>query len=221
MRIKVCGMTRLDQVRQLDALGVEFAGFIFYAPSPRFVGRHGLEPQQLRREKLGINRVGVFVNAPAEEVLQTVDEWRLHMVQLHGDESPKYCEHISNHVTTIKAFRMGADENLQWKIHPYRDVCDMFLFDAVGVSYGGNGTQFNWSQLTSKEIRKPFFLSGGIGLDDAGRVQEFAARESGFFAVDVNSKFETSPGVKDLQLLETFCDQLRGPAHDAHSAGQA
>lgn len=221
MRIKVCGMTRLDQVRQLDALGVEFAGFIFYAPSPRFVGRHGLEPQVLRRERLSINRVGVFVNASAEEVLRTVDEWRLHMVQLHGDESPKYCEQISNHVTTIKAFRMGSDENLPWKIHPYRDACDMFLFDAVGVSYGGNGTQFDWSQLRSGDIRKPFFLSGGIGPEDAGRVKEFAEREPGFFAVDVNSKFETAPGVKDLSRVESFCNDIRGRTEDGHSAGQA
>ncbi len=210
-------MTRLEQVRQLDALGVEFAGFIFYAPSPRFVGRHGFDPQQLRKERLTINRVGVFVNASTEEVLKTVDEWRLHMVQLHGDESPKYCEQISNHVTTIKAFRMGADENLSWKIHPYRDVCDMFLFDAVGVSYGGNGTQFDWAQLKSKEIRKPFLLSGGIGLDDADRVQAFADRESDFFAVDVNSKFEISPGVKDLRLVESFCNALRGSGRDFHS----
>lgn len=220
MRIKVCGMTRLEQVRQLDALGVQFAGFIFYAPSPRFVGRHGLDPQQLRKERLDINRVGVFVNASTEEVLKTVDEWRLHMVQLHGDESPKYCEQISNHVTTIKAFRMGADENLSWKIHPYRDVCDMFLFDAVGVSYGGNGTQFDWSQLKSEEIKKPFFLSGGIGLDDAQRVRKFADREHDFFAVDVNSKFETSPGIKDLRLVESFCKETGVSAHDAHSDRQ-
>lgn len=221
MRIKVCGMTRLDQVRQLDALGIEFAGFIFYAPSPRFVGRHGLDPATLRRERLSINRVGVFVNAPAQEVLRMVDEWRLHMVQLHGDESPKYCEQISNHVTTIKAFRMGADENLTWKIQPYRDVCDMFLFDAVGVSYGGNGTQFDWSQLRSNDIRKPFFLSGGIGPDDAGRVLEFAAREQDFFSVDVNSKFETAPGIKDIALLESFSAALRGTAQDARSNRQA
>lgn len=220
MRIKVCGMTRLEQVRQLDALGVQFAGFIFYAPSPRFVGRHELDPQQLRKERLAINRVGVFVNASAEEVLRTVDEWRLHMVQLHGDESPKYCEQISNHVTTIKAFRIGADENLSWKIHPYRDVCDMFLFDAVGVSYGGNGTQFDWSQLKSQEIRKPFFLSGGIGMDDVQRVQAFADHEHDFFAVDVNSKFETSPGIKDLRLVEAFCKEIGVRGRDAHSDRQ-
>lgn len=210
MRIKVCGMTRIDQVLELDALGVEFAGFIFYPPSPRHVGRHGLESQQLRKERLRINRVGVFVNAAVQDVLRTVDAWRLHMVQLHGDESPKYCEQVSNHVNTIKAFRMGADENLSWKIQPYREVCDMFLFDAVGVSYGGNGTQFDWSRLRSTDIQKPFFLSGGIGLEDAGRVLEFSDRESGMFAVDVNSRFERSPGVKDLDLIRQFYGILHG-----------
>jgi phosphoribosylanthranilate isomerase len=208
MRIKVCGMTKLDQVRQLDALGIEFAGFIFYPKSPRFVKKFNLSAIDLKREKLQINRVGVFVNETAEEVLKTVDQWRLHMVQLHGDESPKFCEHISNHVTTIKAFRIGPGENVEWKLYPYQESADMYLFDAVGVNYGGTGNQFDWSLLTAARISKPYFLSGGIGPEDAAAVKEFAAGQKNFFAADVNSKFEVTPGVKDMEKVRAFRNTL-------------
>jgi phosphoribosylanthranilate isomerase len=202
-------MTGLEQIRALDAMGVEFAGLIFYPKSPRYVKRFHLSAIDLKREKLQINRIGVFVNAEADEILRTVDEWRLHMVQLHGDESPKFCEHISNNITTVKAFRIGPDENIDWKIHPYREVTDMFLFDTVGVSYGGTGQQFDWSLLEKTTIRKPFFLSGGIGPEDGPRLKAFAAGQKDLFAADVNSKFEQSPGVKDMQLLRNFVKQIK------------
>ncbi len=202
-------MTGLAQIRALDAMGVEFAGLIFYPKSPRYVKRFHLSAIDLKREKLQINRIGVFVNAEADEILRTVDEWRLHMVQLHGDETPKFCEHISNNITTVKAFRIGPDENIDWKIHPYREAADMFLFDTVGVNYGGTGQQFDWSLLGKAAIRKPFFLSGGIGPDDADRVKAFAAEHKDLFAADVNSRFESSPGVKDMELLRNFVEQLK------------
>lgn len=203
-------MTRLDQVRRLDELGVEFAGLIFYPRSPRFVGKSGLEPEALKRERLNINRVGVFVNETLDEVLRTVDRWRLHMVQLHGDESVKFCESVSNHVTTVKAFRVAGDEDVMWRIHPYREAVDMFLFDSAGASYGGNGVPFDWQALARTEVGKPFFLSGGIGPEDADRVREFAAGQSDLFAVDVNSRFESAPGVKDMDKVAGFCRTLRG-----------
>jgi phosphoribosylanthranilate isomerase len=202
-------MTKLDQVRQMDAMGVEFAGFIFYPKSPRFVKKFNLSALDVKKEKLNINRVGVFVNEKSEEVLKTVDQWRLHMVQLHGDESPKYCEHISNHVTTIKAFRIGPGENVEWKIYPYIDVVDMFLFDTVGVNFGGNGQQFDWNLIGNARINKPYFLSGGIGPEDTEAVKTFAAGQKNLFAVDVNSKFEVSPGVKDLASVEKFLKDLK------------
>ncbi len=202
-------MTGLAQIQALDAMGVEFAGLIFYPKSPRYVKRFHLSAIDLKREKLQINRIGVFVNAEADEILRTVDEWRLHMVQLHGDETPKFCEHISNNITTVKAFRIGPDENIDWKIHPYREAADMFLFDTVGVNYGGTGQQFDWSLLGKAAIRKPFFLSGGIGPDDADRVKAFAAEHKDLFAADVNSRFESSPGVKDMELLRNFVEQLK------------
>ena len=208
MRIKVCGMTKIEQIRRLDELGVEFAGLIFYPRSPRYVGKSPLRPDALRREKMNINRVGVFVNPTLEEVLRTVDEWRLHMVQLHGDESVKFCEQVSNHVSTVKAFRLAGDEDVLWRVHPYREVADMFLFDSVGASYGGNGVAFDWKALSATDVDKPFFLSGGIGPEDAERVLAFAERQPDLFAVDVNSRFETSPGVKDMEKVAAFRDRL-------------
>ncbi len=209
MRLKVCGMTKLEQVRQLDAMGVEFAGFIFYPKSPRYVKKFNLSAIDLKKEKLSINPVGVFVNEGAEDVLRTVDRYHLHMVQLHGDESPKYCEHISNHITTIKAFRIGPGDDVEWKIHPYQDVVDMFLFDTVGVSYGGTGQQFDWNMLGNARINKPFFLSGGIGPGDAEAVKAFASGQRNFFAADVNSKFESAPGVKDMGSVKRFVELLK------------
>lgn len=210
MRIKVCGMTRLEQIRSLDELGVEFAGLIFYPRSPRYVGKSSLSPDALRREKMNINTVGVFVNATLDEVLRTVDEWRLQLVQLHGDESAKFCEQVSNHVTTVKAFRVAGNEDLSWKIYPFREAVDMFLFDSAGASYGGNGVAFDWDVLKVAQIGKPFFLSGGIGPDDTVRLKEFATGQPDLFAVDVNSRFETTPGVKDMDKVADFRMKLQG-----------
>ena len=119
IRLKVCGMTKIYQLKQLEEIGVDFAGLIFYDRSPRCVTRFGLTPEVLKKEKLGINRVGVFVNETIDNVLRVVDQWKLHMVQLHGDESPRYCEQISNHITTIKAFRIGQDDNVAYKTFPF------------------------------------------------------------------------------------------------------
>lgn len=204
MRVKVCGMTMLEQVRELETIGVDFAGFIFYSRSPRFAARNGLTAEKLKKEKLGIHKIGVFVNEPEEQLLRIVDEWRLEIVQLHGDESPRYCERISNHVNTIKAFRIGKDDNIPYKTYPYNDVADMFLFDTLGAQYGGTGEQFNWELLKAVNITKPYFLSGGIGIDDAKSVLEFSKKEKNMFSLDVNSKFELSPGVKNTDLIRQF-----------------
>jgi len=217
MRVKVCGMTRLDQIRQLDEWGVEFAGLIFYPKSPRFIKKFHLSAIDLKREKMNINRVGVFVNATLDEILKTVDAWRLQMVQLHGDESPKFCEQVSNHITTIKAFRVGPDENVEWKAYPYVEFTDMYMFDNgwtgnlpqdKAVAYGGTGHQFDWSILDNVRINKPFFLSGGINPEDGQRVKEFGEQHKDFFAADINSRFEISPGVKDMEKVKQFITVL-------------
>lgn len=218
MRVKVCGMTGLDQIRQLDEWGVEFAGLIFYPKSPRYIRKFQLSATDLKRERPRINLVGVFVNESLEEILRIVDTWRLGMVQLHGDESPRFCEQVSNHVNTVKAFRIGEGDKLEWKIHPYHEFTDMYLFDNGWVgsasqrnssAYGGTGHKFDWGLLGNARIRKPYFLSGGIDPTDGPALMAFAERQDDLFAVDINSRFETEPGIKNMQLIRSFLDDIR------------
>ena len=211
MRIKVCGMTNTEQVMQLDDLGVEFAGFIFYPKSPRYVFRHMPRPEIKKIKGQHINKVGVFVNAPVDELLQTVDDCGLHLVQLHGDETPKYCEKVADYVGVIKAFRLREDDQVLWKVKDYQDIADMFLFDTDGTGYGGTGKKFNWSMLQGLNINKPFFLSGGIGPDDVEAIESFSKDPvaKDLFSLDVNSKFETIPGLKDMQAVTKFVQAIK------------
>jgi phosphoribosylanthranilate isomerase len=209
MRIKVCGMTLPEQVQKLPDIGATFAGFIFYPKSPRYVFRH-LTSAQIKKINT-INKVGVFVNSSVEEVLLMVDECRLHMVQLHGDESPKYCERIADYVSVVKAFRLSDNDSIEWMIRPFMDVCDMFMFDTMGAGYGGTGKKFDWNILKGSNIGKPFFLSGGIQAEDTTALRQFENEpvSKALFAIDINSKFETSPGVKDMKKVEKFINELK------------
>lgn len=204
MRIKVCGMTQQEQVHTLADLGINFAGFIFYPKSPRYVFRE-MTASQIRRIN-NINKVGVFVNAPMDEVLHLVEECRLQMVQLHGDETPKYCDRLADYVSVVKAFRLSDNDSVEWMVRPYADVCDQYLFDTMGAGYGGTGKKFDWTVLKGLQINKPFFLSGGIEQSDAEQIRNFAQDPvaKDLFAIDINSKFEVSPGVKNLPLVESF-----------------
>jgi len=208
MRIKVCGITQEEQLAKLPDAGATFAGFIFYPKSPRYVLRH-MTTNQIKKEN-NINKVGVFVNAAVEEVLQMVDECRLHMVQLHGDETPRYCEKIADYISVVKAFRVSDTDNIGWRIKDYMDVCDMFMFDTEGAGYGGTGKKFNWEKLKDVEIGKPYFLSGGIEPNDVNKLKEFSTRPEAkaLFAVDINSKFELMPGVKNIDAVKNFSQAL-------------
>ncbi|HEX7692756.1 MAG TPA: phosphoribosylanthranilate isomerase [Sediminibacterium sp.] len=211
MRTKVCGMTNAEQVMQLDEMGVEFAGFIFYPKSPRYAYRFMPRPEIKKIRGKGINKVGVFVNADVEELLRTVDDCGLYLVQLHGDETPKYCEHVANYVTVIKTFRLRENENVPWKIKDYMDIADMFLFDTDSTAYGGTGKKFNWDMLKGLNIGKPFFLSGGIGPDDLEALTAFGKDPvaKDLFSIDVNSRFEISPGIKDMEKLKQFIPAVK------------
>ncbi len=211
MRIKVCGMTDLQQMHQLGELGVEFAGMIFYHKSPRFILRY-LTGEIVKRAKLKVYKVGVFVNASYDEIMNHVENFGLDMVQLHGDESPRFCEQVSSYIQTIKAFRIAEDDNIQWKIKDYFDSCDMYMFDTMGAGYGGTGKKFDWNMLKDVNIGKPFFLSGGIEPTDAAAVKEFAKEPvaKDLFALDVNSRFEETQGVKDMKLVKKFVEEVRG-----------
>ena len=136
--------------------------------------------------------MGVFVNTSYEQMMRTVDEYGLDMVQLHGDESPRTCEQIANYVTVIKVFRLSEHDPISWIIKSFEDSCDMFMFDTMGAGYGGTGKKFDWDLLKTAGIEKLFFLSGGIEADDTDKLKSFFTEEVSkkLFSIDINSRFE-------------------------------
>ena len=205
MNIKVCGITQFKQLQQLEALNIDYAGLIFYKDSPRYMGDK-ITGKQVKDADFDIKKVGVFVNPGYSELLDAIDEYGLDIVQLHGNETPAMCEELSAEVEVIKAFRFAGEKSIDIDeiVADYDEVCDYYLFDTAGLkeSFGGTGQQFDWSILKKAKIEKPFFLSGGIGPDDAQKVKAF--NHPDFFAVDVNSKFELSPGLKDMAAILKF-----------------
>jgi phosphoribosylanthranilate isomerase len=210
MKIKVCGMTLPGQVDALGEMGVELAGFIFYEKSPRFMGNK-ITPEKMKKIGGRIAKVGVFVNTPYENLMKTVEDYRLDMVQLHGDESPRFCEQVANYVTVIKAFRSSDSDPIDWTIRPFHDTCDMFMFDTLGSGYGGTGKKFDWNILKPAVINKIFVIGGGIQPGDEALLNEFAKEPVAkkLFGIDINSKFEISPGVKDMEKIKAFVENLK------------
>jgi phosphoribosylanthranilate isomerase len=205
MKIKVCGITKKDDLQQLVQCGVSYAGFIFYEKSPRFAG-HRIDARTVR-ETEGIKKVGVFVDAPLEQVQRIITDYGLDMVQLHGDETPAYCAVLRSKVPVIKAFRVG--DNVDWEqlLSAYLPVTDYFLFDTeAGKAYGGTGKRFNWELLQTYPYTHPFYLSGGIGLEETPELLQLQL--PALFAVDVNSRFEIQPGVKNMEKVRVFTDQI-------------
>jgi phosphoribosylanthranilate isomerase len=204
MNIKVCGITREQDLQALVQYGVNYAGFIFYERSPRFAGNK-LDARTVR-ETTGIKKVGVFVDADLQLVKRTIADYRLDLVQLHGNESPEYCAAIQQLVPVIKVFRIGAEVNWQ-ELAPWLPVSDYFMFDtAAAHAYGGTGLQFNWDLLQSYPFDQPFFLSGGIGPEHTTILLDLQLPL--MHAVDVNSRFETAPGIKTLQQVQQFVKDI-------------
>jgi len=205
MNIKVCGITKREDLQQLVQYGVDYAGFIFYEKSPRFAAQK-IDARTVR-ETTGIKKVGVFVNAPLEQAKRTIADYGLDMVQLHGDETPAYCAALRGIVPVIKAFRVGENVNWEELLGAYLPVTDYFLFDTeAGKAYGGTGKRFNWELLQTYPYQHPFYLSGGIGLEETAELLQLQL--PALFAVDVNSRFETAPGVKDMDKVRLFKDQI-------------
>lgn len=208
MKIKVCGNTSLEQLKELDYLKIDFAGIIFYEQSPRYALKN-LNANEVKDLELSLTKVGVFVNASEEEIMQRVDEFGLEMVQLHGDETASFCSRISDYIKVIKAFRIADyDTNIDWLVNEYDEVCDYYLFDKGSAGlYGGTGKKFDWNLLEEATIGKPFFLSGGIERSDAQALKKFT--HPFFYGIDVNSRFEISPGIKDIQVVKEFISDLQ------------
>lgn len=210
MKIKVCGNALPQQVNALDQMGITFAGFIFYPKSPRYMAMK-ISPDKMKQIKGKIIKVGVFVNPTYDELMKIVDDYRLDMVQLHGDESPKFCDKIADYISVIKAFRLSDNDSITHMTQPYTEVCDFFMFDTLGAGYGGTGKKFDWSLLQKSLPLKPYFLSGGIEPGDEKKLEEFIGTPAGekLFAVDINTRFEIGAGVKDLNSVKKFAEGLR------------
>ncbi len=208
MNTKVCGITQVKQLQQLDGLDIDFAGLIFYKESPRYMGDK-IAKEELKNSDFDLKKVGVFVNAEYDEIIDAVEDYGLDVVQLHGDESPELCEQLSDDVEVIKAFKVGDGKmSIDEMVADYDEVCDYYLFDtAYSDVEGGTGKQFDWKLISDAKIEKPFFLSGGIGVDDVTKVRTF--KHPDYFAVDVNSKLEKEPGVKDMALVLQFRQGLK------------
>src|SRR6218665_3128179 len=197
MKLKVCGMRDAENIKELVELKPDFIGFIFYDKSPRFVG-NTLDVDLIQSIPREIRKVGVFVNATVDYILQNVRKYNLQYVQLHGNETPDFCKSLRlKGVNIIKAFRL--DESFIFsQLNNYKPHVDFFLFDAKGEGYGGNGISFDWNILKKYDNQKPYFLAGGISLDN---LDELAGITPKPYAFDVNSKFEISPGVKDIDKI--------------------
>ena len=210
MRIKVCGMTLPEQVTALDEMGVDLAGFIFYPKSPRYMGNK-ISPDKMKQIKGKIAKVGVFVNMPYDDLMRTVEEYRLDMVQLHGDETPHYCEKVANYITIVKAFRLTDNDPIDWIVRSFHEGSDMYMFDSLGAGYGGTGKKFDWNLLKAAAIDKLFLLAGGIEPGDEDNLKKFMKEPVAkkLFAIDINSKFEVSAGVKDMEKVKRFVTAMR------------
>lgn len=201
--VKVCGMRNPENIRAVESLRPNWMGFIFWPKSSRYVAEC---PTYLPRH---CKRVGVFVDEDWEQVKRTAENYALDIIQLHGHESPDYirCLHTvcCDSVSIIKAFNItNADGLAQTK--PYEGLVNYFLFDTKGKSVGGNGEKFDWSVLSAYYGDTPFLLSGGIGPDDVEALHAFHHEKC--IGIDLNSRFETSPGLKDIAALRRFLSQI-------------
>lgn len=206
MKIKICGNRSKENIAKLVELAPDYLGFIFYPKSKRFVGDH-IEEEILEQIPVFIQKVGVFVDEPFDELLYKWKENRLDLLQLHGSELPGYCERLKVlGIPIIKVF--GVDDQFDFKtLKPYESVCDYFLFDTLTDSKGGSGKKFNWDKLDQYVGSKPFFLSGGISVEDDHQLKSITHEQ--FFGVDINSRFETEPAIKDVELVKKFITSIK------------
>lgn len=208
-QLKVCGLTQLSQIRELVALKIDFLGFIFYEKSPRFVLNH-LTLDDI--SKINHNgKVGVFVNETIENIVEISEKSDLNLIQLHGDENEgfilKLRESLIEKIQIIKVIRIGNQtiEELQNTINQQPIVNNYLLFDTDSKAFGGTGSTFDWKILNQLKINKPYFLSGGISLENVDESSKLIQQP---FALDVNSKFETEPGIKDVEKIKKLYEKL-------------
>lgn len=206
MKLKICGMKYPDNILEVGSLLPDYMGFIFWDKSARYFD--GIIPELPK----SIKKVGVFVDATSSEIKAKIEQYDLQAVQLHGSESAEFCSNLKNNIdpsiALIKVFSI-LDSFDYDSLKPFETVCDYFLFDTKGKLPGGNGTTFDWEILQDYPSTKPFFLSGGIGIDELEQVKQVLKSNLPLFAIDINSKFESEPGLKKIALLNSFISDLK------------
>ena len=202
MRLKVCGMRELENISALSELDPNYIGFIFWSESSRFVDK---KTPPLDKK---IIKTGVFVDATFDYILNKINDHHLDAVQLHGQESYSYCKVIKDYgLKVIKSFSIKNTFDFN-TLEDYENSCDYYLFDTKGKLPGGNGFNFDWKILNEYPSQKPFFLSGGIGVDNLNEIKKLVKTKLPIHAIDVNSKFETAPGNKNIELLKKFKKEI-------------
>jgi phosphoribosylanthranilate isomerase len=205
MKIKVCGMKNPENIKAIRNLEPDFMGFIFYEKSPRYVGENfELSSADLKGR---LDKVGVFVNHPTDELIEIAGKYNLDFVQLHGNESVAYVKEIhSAGIKTIKAFQIN--ENFNWlKVKNYLPYINFLLFDTATKNHGGSGLKFDWTLLNNYKEETPFFLSGGIGTEDIEAIKRLNIPQ--LYGIDINSKVEITPGNKDVELVKKCINEVR------------
>lgn len=219
LKMKICGMKYPDNIGEIAVLQPDYLGFIFYEKSSRFFN------DKIPKLSSDIKKVGVFVNASINNIIEKIEKYSLDLVQLHGDETPEFCKELKRCIREstrnensknpafegiIKVFSVNDDFNFD-ELKPYESVCDYFLFDTKGKLPGGNGYVFNWEVLKDYPSTKPYFLSGGIGLETIENITAFLQRPESHYchAIDVNSKFEIEAGLKSVTLLKEFKNRIK------------
>lgn len=203
MKIKVCGLREQNNIEAVAALKPDYMGFIWYTQSPRYVYR--LPEKVLQQLPAGIIKTAVFVNEEMPVIKALIKQFGFEAVQLHGQESPEFCSELKQQVQVLKAF--GLDEQFDFsRLEPYTDCIDYFLFDTKTAQHGGSGQTFNWSVLNNYRLDVPFFLSGGLSLDNMEEIKKI--KHPAFYGVDLNSRFETEPGLKDINKLKKAFEML-------------
>ncbi|MGA9651019.1 MULTISPECIES: phosphoribosylanthranilate isomerase [Pedobacter] len=206
LKLKVCGMKFAANIAAVAGLQPDYLGFIFYDKSPRYIS--DVSAELIKYVPSEIKTVGVFVDEDLEIVKKKINLYQLKAVQLHGSETPEYCAELKatfNNLEVIKAF--GVDEDFDFStLDAYQNVVDFFLFDTKTKAHGGSGKTFDWKILESYTIDKPYFLSGGI---DLGHVDVIVGiNDERLYGLDINSRFETEPGVKDVERIKAFVAKL-------------
>ena len=210
MKLKVCGLTKINQIQELISLNVDFLGFIFYEKSPRYVLHH-LSLKEIA-EIPHFGKVGVFVNESIKAIVEITTESQLDIIQLHGNENEKFIlqlkQILGNNIKIIKVIRIGNQsfDELQKTINQQPSTVNYLLFDTDSKAFGGTGKTFDWQILNEIEIPKPYFLSGGISLEN---IHQLSTINHQPLALDINSKFEIEPGSKDLEKIKTFKSLLK------------